>query len=925
MKPATTLFALVAFTASPTFAQAVITQPPSPVDPSPINGETYYLINQLSGLQMDLNGASTAIGDNILQNARSFMNLSQRWAMTKLPDGNWKISNIANGLCLDSAPAQTIIWTVQNPCGIAVPTQEWSFTYITNGYNTITNSATNFVLDVQNSNPNAGAKLIQSPLSGSPTQSQQWLFRASYFRGNDMSTASKEEYDRVAVNSPNYIWWHDAYLPGQDILQIFKNHGMNTIRLRPASINTTVLYGGVSFSMSAAPYNHYTLAPPPATQIIPATATGSAGQHAQTDWSAVDLAVRAKNLGMSVELSLFYDGDNTSDTPENWAGMTIAQLAGVPPNPGLMYNYVKQELELFRANGAMPDLVAIGNEVNTGMFTTSGSGGLSPSGTRCTPSGTGGGSCFPLIQQAAMQAILDAASDNSNPALLGPPIPPPLRCIHVDGNPDLQTFFAGATQSPNSIPIEAICQSYYPGWHGPLTQAQQNYHECSGGSSGSSTFQPCTSAQHIEEADLATEASGLGLPVFTIEDGVEYQPGGSPIDVWYSNPPSRAQERQYTIDLNKVQKNMPNNLSLGMEYWAAEATTINGITGSEAFWVNGDLGLFDMSTVAGNALDNAVLPVMLALGGKLDPTLTYKFVNAANGRILETADASTAPGASLRTGLDNGVTGPHQQWQILAQGADPEQNASVFPAPMDHLGDGYFQIVNMNQTNGLNVLDANGSTAAGSLVVQNPQTAAVTAISQTNANQEWDIMTVGNCGDTPADCTSPPLTATGDYYMIVNKATGLVLAAAGTGASAVIQQQAPAAPSNGDWMVPANQGQLWQIFPAHIAAAPSVVSSISTTASGLAYSRVTQTFHGTVTIKNTGVSTVNGPFQIVFSSLTPGVTLTNATDSFQGSPFLTVPGITSLAPGQSATIAVQFGTPSPAQINFKPVTYAGSL
>jgi hypothetical protein len=87
---------------------------------------------------------------------------------------------------------------VQNPCGIGVPTQEWSFSYITNGYNTITNIGASLVLDVYNSSPNAGAQLIQSSLSGTPTQSQQWLFRPAYFRGNDMSTASKEEFDRAA-------------------------------------------------------------------------------------------------------------------------------------------------------------------------------------------------------------------------------------------------------------------------------------------------------------------------------------------------------------------------------------------------------------------------------------------------------------------------------------------------------------------------------------------------------------------------------------------------------------------------------------------------------------------------------------------------------------------------------------------------------
>ena len=67
--------------------------------------------------------------------------------------------------------------------------------------------------------------------------------------------------------------------------------------------------------------------------------------------------------------------------------------------------------------------------------------------------------------------------------------------------------------------------------------------------------------------------------------------------------------------------------------------------------------------------------------------------------------------------------GLQQQWQILAQGGDPELNEAVFPTPMDHLGDGYFQIVNMDQRRGIKVIDANGSTTPGSPVVENPQTA----------------------------------------------------------------------------------------------------------------------------------------------------------------------------------------------------------
>jgi hypothetical protein len=125
---------------------------------------------------------------------------------------------------------------------------------------------------------------------------------------------------------------------------------------------------------------------------------------------------------------------------------------------------------------------------------------------------------------------------------------------------------------------------------------------------------------------------------------------------------------------------------------------------------------------------------------------------------------------------------------------------------MDHRGDGFFQIVNQN---GANVLDGSAST-----VVQNPPTAGIFAISGTNAAQEWDVMTAGNCGDIPANCTAPPLVSNGDgnFYVIVNKATGNLLTAAGAG----IAQQAPATASNGDWIEPASKAQLWRIVPARI-------------------------------------------------------------------------------------------------------------
>ena len=398
-----------------------------------------------------------------------------------------------------------------------------------------------------------------------------------------------------------------------------------------------------------------------------------------------------------------------------------------------MYNYVKQEMELFRANGAWPDLVSIGNEVNNGMFNTTGADGLSPSGTNCTPTATAGGTgtanCFPRIQRAAMQAIADAASDRSDPALLGRPLPPPLTCIHVDGNPDLQGFFDGAVNT-NGIPLDVACESYYPGWHGPLTEAQQTWHPCN-------TFGDCGSTvQHIAQDDFAGEANGLGLPIFTIEDGVSYTTQGSPQDPWYGiNPPGPSRDAIAPGDHRPQQ---------GRGEHPPPSQPGHGMVGRRGDTDSGRQ--LRRARVLGHAGHRPVRRVhhrrqpvgqryAARDGGDGRPARPHARVQAGERGRPEACWRARGKSTALDTGPDTGITGPQQQWRLLAQGADPEQNSATYPTPMDHRGDGYFQIANMDRANGVNVLDTHGTH-----VTQSPQAADVFAIAGTDPNQEWDIL-----------------------------------------------------------------------------------------------------------------------------------------------------------------------------------------
>ena len=756
-------------------------QPAEPVDASPIDGETYYFINQASGLQMDLNNGSTSPGTSILVESRSFTTLTQRWAVTRLAGGVWAISNLANGLCLDSATSSGATATIQNPCSPATTTQQWLLSATSNGYSTLTNKGTGLVLDVENGSLSSGAQLDQTAASATPTQSQQWLLRPVFFRGIDNALLEKQEAARLASNLP---WWLDAGQSG-DVLQMLKNHGVNMVRIRPTS---------------APPYQTYTLS---SSNALPSTCTGN-GCYAEMDKADLDLARRARQLGMSVELTLLFDGGSSAAIPGAWSGYTLAQAQTA------VYSYVKAEVEAYRAAGVMPDMVTIGNEVDTGFL-----GSLaSPSSSNFAP--------FASLQIQGMQAVLDAASDTT----LGPAIPPPLRCIHITPGWDLTSFFN--LVNSNNIPFDAVCQSYYPIYHGPLTAAQA--------AASNPKNQP------VEQSVLVNAANSIGKPIFLIEVGEHYENGFGSNDPWY--PATVAGQRQFLMDVDGVMKALPNNLGMGFEYWDPEGVN----TAKSGGYTNGDglpdatytwngLTLFDNADTSGSSQSTAVnysaiLAGADALGGKLDSTLAYKLVNVASGSILGVSGPATSSGTPLSAAASDGSANVYQQWSFTSD------------------GDGYLQIENLGAQQGSTalVLDNTGASTSGSSVVLNT---AVTG----SASQEWNLITGGS-----------------GYYTIVNKASGLVLAVAGTG-SGTIQQQAPTSTSL-DWITPANQAQLWQVIPVHItAASPAPAATATSLAASAAsvYPGQSVSFTATVTspaaIPAGTVNFLSGSTQLASSTL----------------------------------------------------------
>jgi arabinogalactan endo-1,4-beta-galactosidase len=688
-------------------------QPAEPTNISPINGEVYYVVNQLSGLQIDLNNNSTIAGDHIVQQPRTFTNTSQRWAFTTLAGGAWQVSNILNGLCLDSVTVSSLVYVVQNACA-GNSTQQWTLSPTGAGYYSIANSSTGFLIDLYQGSASPGTLLDQTALSsgGGPAQSQQWLLRPVFFRGVDNALLEKQEAARASTGS---TWWKDAGQP-LDVLAMLKNHGVNMVRLRPSSA-------------------------PPYTDPSQSGCSGNAC-YAETDAQDLDLAKRSKNLGLSVELTLLFDGGSSASVPSAWVNDTLAQLETD------IYNYVKAEIMMYRQAGVMPDLVAIGNEVDTGF--------LGPIGS---PTGADFGG-FASLQIQALQAVDDAAADTS----IGPAVPPPLTCIHITPAWDLTQFFTLANQ--NGITYDAICQSYYPFFHGPLTDVQ------------AALSNPDN--QPVEQDVLVAASNNIGKPIFIIETGEHYENGDDSNDPWYT-PPNIAEQQQFLLDLVGVQEGLPNNLGMGLEYWDAAGVNIPSLSGG---FINGDnqanaiytwngLTLFNNADTSGTTNVNdptysELLPGIDAIGGNLDSTLSYKFVNRSSGNILAVYQASNSSGALLDAEANSGNPTLSQQWRITIN------------------QDGYFQIASLNPgpSSTTNVLDDSGaSTAKGTAIVQ--------STSSSSAEQEWTIASAGN-----------------GYFNLVNRLSGLTLdTTGGSGALAGFVVQEPA--SSGA------QTQQWQIVAVH--------------------------------------------------------------------------------------------------------------
>jgi arabinogalactan endo-1,4-beta-galactosidase len=326
-----------------------------------------------------------------------------------------------------------------------------------------------------------------------------------------------------------------------DGLQLLKNHGINCVRLR--------LWTSSATQAASDPYNY-------------------GNNLAYT----VPLAVRVKSAGLLFSLDFHYS-DTWADpgkqaTPDAWTNLNLTQLTDQ------MRSYNSNVIATFAVAGAMPDFVQIGNEITDGM--------LWPLGKLTN---TASWVNLGQLMKAAEQGIQDAC------VAIGVKMPKII--VHIDRGADWATtqwFFDNL--NAQGVPYDIIGESYYPFFHGPLT----NVAVC-----------------------LSNAAVRYGKPVVVAETAF---PWTNSVTSWtnklYGFAPTLDGQVSFIAALAKVVTSVTNHLGAGIFYWGAEYQPIAGV--NEAGFNTSSL--FDTH---GN-----LLPVADGLGGTAAPLIISSSVTGAN-------------------------------------------------------------------------------------------------------------------------------------------------------------------------------------------------------------------------------------------------------------------------------------------------------
>jgi len=246
------------------------------------------------------------------------------------------------------------------------------------------------------------------------------------------------------------------------------------------------------------------------------------------------LATRARAAGMRLMLDIHYSDTWADPThqhkPAAWEGQDFETLVQT------MHAYTASVIESFKANGTVPEIVQIGNEITPGF--------LWPDGKLVGDDGIGTAAerwaRFARLLKARIQGAREAAAGADMRVM-----------VHVDRGGDwgaTQWFFEHLAQ--RGVDYDLIGQSYYPFRHGTL----EDLRTC-----------------------LRNTAEVFGKDMMVVETA--YPHAG---EEWWSKyrmawPISPEGQAAFLRDLVEVVGKTPNGHGVGVLYWYPEAIRVEGL------------------------------------------------------------------------------------------------------------------------------------------------------------------------------------------------------------------------------------------------------------------------------------------------------------------------------------------------------------
>jgi arabinogalactan endo-1,4-beta-galactosidase len=242
------------------------------------------------------------------------------------------------------------------------------------------------------------------------------------------------------------------------------------------------------------------------------------------------MARDAKKLGFKFLLDFHY-ANSWADpakqpTPVTWTNLSTDERVEA------VFAYTRDTIAAFREAGLLPDMVQIGNEVTAGM--------LWPDGKLPEHWDQ-----FAQYLYAGINGVDAGRGNGRRPKIM----------VHVDGGGNCRkTRWFFDKLNTYDIPYDVIGFSYYPWWHGSLTDLREN---------------------------LAFAARTYGKDVIVVETAYYWRPNRETADRPEPFPETPAGQRQFLEEVMRTVMETPDGRGKGVFWW--EPAVTGGLVGREFF------------------------------------------------------------------------------------------------------------------------------------------------------------------------------------------------------------------------------------------------------------------------------------------------------------------------------------------------------